>query len=80
MALWILHTDDTGHVTRVVEAPKGADFFRAMRAIPHVPLPDADVAWGAHGPWESPHLTAADWRALGVAGLDRSVSVEVPRA
>lgn len=72
MALWTLHTDADGLVAVVREAPKGADFFRAMRAIPHVTLTDEDIAWPSDGAWASPHMTAADWRALGVSGLDRS--------
>lgn len=72
MALWMLHVDVAGLVCAATPAAKGADFFRAMRAIPHVPLADENIAWPRDGAWESPHMTAADWRALGVSGLDRS--------
>lgn len=72
MALWMLHTDASGDVCRLTAAAKDASFFRAMRAIPHVTLADDDIAWPADGAWASPHMTAADWKELGVSALDRS--------
>lgn len=72
MALWMLHVDAAGLVCAVTPAAKDASFFRAMRAIPHVTLADEDIAWPNGERWASPHMTAADWQALGVNPLERS--------
>lgn len=72
MALWMLHTDAAGYVRALTPAGKDADFFRTMRALPHVTLGDGDIAWPGGERWASPHMTAADWEDLGVSPLGRS--------
>lgn len=72
MALWRLHTDADGLVCVVTAGSKNGDFFKALRALPNLPLAEDEIAWPREGAWAYPHMTQGDWRGLGVTAMGRS--------